>query len=51
VKAVALNTAQLNPEEAAASIRKTAALTGLPCADPVRQGGGILLAALVDAPS
>lgn len=48
VTAVALNTGLLSAEEAAAAIRQTADLTGLPRSDPVRQGGDGLLSALAD---
>jgi uncharacterized NAD-dependent epimerase/dehydratase family protein len=47
VKAVALNTGQLSGDEASAAIDQTIQLTGLPCADPVRQGGDALLASLL----
>ena len=46
VKAVALNTALLAADRAAAAVEEITALTGLPCADPVRDGAGALLAAL-----
>lgn len=49
VRAVALNTALLDAAEAATAVRTTAALTGLPCTDPVRQGGEALLEALLAA--
>ncbi|QPN64688.1 DUF1611 domain-containing protein [Synechococcus sp. CBW1004] len=49
VKAVALNTALLSDAAAEAAIQQTVELTGLPCGDPVRQGGDGLLAALVGA--
>ena len=47
VRAVALNTGLLSAEEAQAAIQATAERTGLPCADPVRQGGEQLLEALL----
>ncbi len=51
VRAVALNTAQLADGAAAvAACAAVQALTGLPCVDPVRAGGGALLAALLAAP-
>lgn len=43
VRAIALNTTRLNPEEAHFTIEATAASTGLPCFDPVREGGDALL--------
>jgi uncharacterized NAD-dependent epimerase/dehydratase family protein len=49
VRAIALNTALLGEAEAAAAIAAVAAATGLPCADPVRQGAAELLAALLAA--
>lgn len=49
VRALALNTALLEPEEARQAIERAGALTGLPCADPVREGGETLLAALLGA--
>jgi len=49
VRAVALNTASLSADAAEAAIRHTAALTGLPCADPVRHGGDGLLISLMGA--
>ena len=48
VVAVALNTGHLDSGAAAAALAETAALTGLPCRDPVRSGGGALLADLLD---
>jgi uncharacterized NAD-dependent epimerase/dehydratase family protein len=48
VAAVALNTAHLEAAAAAAAIASTAEATGLPCDDPVRQGGGALLEALLE---
>jgi len=50
VRAVALNTALLSAADAEAAIHRTAALTGLPCADPVRSGAEALLAGLLEAP-
>ena len=47
VRAVALNTARLTTADADAALAATAAETGLPCADPVRQGAGVLLEALL----
>ncbi|WP_411871013.1 DUF1611 domain-containing protein [Vulcanococcus limneticus] len=47
VRAVALNTALLGEAEAAAAIAAARSATGLPCADPVRQGAAELLAALL----
>jgi uncharacterized NAD-dependent epimerase/dehydratase family protein len=49
VRAVALNTARLAGAEVEAAIAATAAETGLPCADPVRQGAASLLEALLGA--
>jgi uncharacterized NAD-dependent epimerase/dehydratase family protein len=49
VMAVALNTALLDMADAEAAVRQTTALTGLPCADPVRQGAETLLEALTDS--
>ncbi|MEB3331766.1 MAG: DUF1611 domain-containing protein [Synechococcaceae cyanobacterium] len=46
VKAVALNTAGLEWQEAEAAVAATADLTGLACADPVRQDAQPLLDAL-----
>jgi uncharacterized NAD-dependent epimerase/dehydratase family protein len=43
VEAIVLNTAHLDGSVAAAALAATAAETGLPCVDPVRQGGEILL--------
>jgi uncharacterized NAD-dependent epimerase/dehydratase family protein len=39
VRAIALNTAHLDEESARQALADTAASTGLPCSDPVRQGG------------
>jgi uncharacterized NAD-dependent epimerase/dehydratase family protein len=39
VRAIALNTANLDGESARLALAATAASTGLPCSDPVRQGG------------
>ncbi len=47
VVGIALNTANLEPSAAAAACAETASLTGLPCHDPVRDGGEALLGALV----
>ncbi len=43
VEAIALNTAHLDGPAAAAALAATAEETGLPCFDPVRQGGEPLL--------
>lgn len=43
VAAIALNTALLDGPAAAEALEVTAAATGLPCVDPVRQGGEALL--------
>ncbi|MFM7085590.1 MAG: DUF1611 domain-containing protein [Cyanobium sp.] len=48
VRAVALNTAGLEPQAAARVIAETASATGLPSSDPVRHGGDGLLRALLD---
>jgi uncharacterized NAD-dependent epimerase/dehydratase family protein len=48
VAAIALNTGHLDAVAAAAALADTAALTGLPCHDPVRQGGEALLACLLE---
>jgi uncharacterized NAD-dependent epimerase/dehydratase family protein len=47
VAAIALNTAHLEERSAAAAIASTAQATGLPCDDPVRHGGSVLLEALI----
>ena len=47
VKAIALNTAQLDDAEAAAAMEQTAHDTGCCCADPVRGGADRLLEALL----
>jgi len=39
VRAIALNTAHLDEDSARQALAATAASTGLPCSDPVRQGG------------
>jgi uncharacterized NAD-dependent epimerase/dehydratase family protein len=46
VVAIALNTGHLAAEQAKAALEAMAALTGLPCHDPVRDGGEWLLADL-----
>jgi uncharacterized NAD-dependent epimerase/dehydratase family protein len=46
VVAIALNTGHLAAEQAKAALEAMAALTGLPCHDPVRDGGELLLADL-----
>jgi uncharacterized NAD-dependent epimerase/dehydratase family protein len=52
VGAIALNTAHLPEEEVAGAVEAVGALTGLPCADPVRHGGeGLLEALLLAHPS
>jgi uncharacterized NAD-dependent epimerase/dehydratase family protein len=48
VKAIALNTYGMNPDESDAVIKSTAQLTGLPCDDVVRNGGTTLLSAVLD---
>ncbi|MEB3317026.1 MAG: DUF1611 domain-containing protein [Cyanobacteriota bacterium] len=48
VGAIALNTAHLSAEEARLAMEEVGALTGLPCADPVRQGGEALLDAFLN---
>lgn len=47
VAAIALNTAHLDAASAAAALAATAGETGLPCLDPVRQGGEALLELLL----
>ena len=47
VRAIALNTALLEPEAAEREAAQLAELTGLPCLDPVRHGADGLLAALL----
>lgn len=51
VRGVALNTALLTDMQAAAATQELARLTGLPCADPVRDGADALLQALLEAPN
>ncbi len=46
VVAVAVNTVGLSAEEAEAAVREAAERTGLPAADPIRDGCGTLLAAV-----
>jgi uncharacterized NAD-dependent epimerase/dehydratase family protein len=48
VAAIALNTGHLDAVAAAEALADTAALTGLPCHDPVRQGGEALLVSLLE---
>ncbi|NBV59363.1 MAG: DUF1611 domain-containing protein, partial [Synechococcaceae bacterium WB4_2_0811] len=47
VKAIALNTGQLEGDAAELEIKKASQLTGLPCGDPVRGDRELLLAALL----
>jgi uncharacterized NAD-dependent epimerase/dehydratase family protein len=47
VRAIALNTALLDDIQAATALAAVQAQTGLPCHDPVRQGGDALLAAVL----
>lgn len=47
VVAIALNTARLSAAEAVAAVQATAEATGLPVADPVRQGADALAAAVL----
>lgn len=49
VRAIALNTGDLDDAEAEVALAATAELTGLPCHDPVRAGGGGLLEALLQS--
>ncbi len=49
VRAIALNTAHLDEESARQALATTAASTGLPCSDPVRQGGEGLWEVLLGA--
>jgi uncharacterized NAD-dependent epimerase/dehydratase family protein len=49
VAAIALNTVGLDDAAAAAAVASAAAETGLPAADPVRDGAGTLLEAILDA--
>ena len=51
VRAIALNTARLDAPAAAAEAERLAASTGLPVIDPVRQGAGSLLDALLEPDS
>jgi uncharacterized NAD-dependent epimerase/dehydratase family protein len=48
VRAIALNTALLEPEQARREAERLEDLTGLTCADPVRDGADRLLTALLD---
>ncbi|MCP9807909.1 DUF1611 domain-containing protein [Cyanobium sp. HWJ4-Hawea] len=48
VRAIAVNTATLEPEAAAAALAQIRAITSLVCADPVREGADRLLEALLD---
>ncbi|MFN7228491.1 MAG: DUF1611 domain-containing protein [Synechococcaceae cyanobacterium] len=50
VRAIALNTAGLEPAAACDAAAAVAAATGLPCHDPVRQGGDALWADLLNPP-
>ncbi|MFO0018055.1 MAG: DUF1611 domain-containing protein [Synechococcaceae cyanobacterium] len=47
VRAIALNTGALTADAARQAMDRVAHLTGLPCGDPVRAGGGDLLTALL----
>jgi uncharacterized NAD-dependent epimerase/dehydratase family protein len=47
VRAIALNTAHLNPTEAKAAIEAVSQETGLPCSDVVRNGGETILEAAI----
>ena len=49
VAAVALNTANLEEEEAKQAISQTQAETGLPCTDPIRFGADVLLDAIISS--
>jgi uncharacterized NAD-dependent epimerase/dehydratase family protein len=49
VRAIALNTAHLEPAAAAAAVAQIGAETGVACADPVREGGEALLQVLLAA--
>ena len=49
VRAVALNTSLLGVEAAGRAVAEVERISGLPCADPVRQGGDGLLTAVLDA--
>jgi uncharacterized NAD-dependent epimerase/dehydratase family protein len=49
VAAIALNTVGLDDDAAAVAVASAAAETGLPAADPVRDGAGTLLEAILDA--
>jgi uncharacterized NAD-dependent epimerase/dehydratase family protein len=49
VRAIALNTALLDDQAAAAEAERLAAATALPVMDPVRQGGDRLLEAVLAA--
>jgi uncharacterized NAD-dependent epimerase/dehydratase family protein len=48
VVAIALNTAGLDKQAARDMIERTAAATGLPTADPVRDGAAVILGAVLD---
>jgi uncharacterized NAD-dependent epimerase/dehydratase family protein len=50
VAAIALNTAHLGEEEARAAVADVQDETGMPCVDPVRQGGMPLLEILMNGP-
>lgn len=51
VRAIALNTAHLNPLEAQAAIAAVSEETGLACSDVIRDGGETLLNAVLNNPS
>ena len=51
VRAIALNTAGLDPAGAEAALEQCRASAGLVCDDPVRHGGGRLLRALLAVPA